>query len=73
VLDAIRTFVSRRILSPGESGGQPAPSGPSGVQLAACALLLELAHADGTMSPSEQAHIDRAVRQHFGLDENTAR
>jgi len=73
VLDAIRTFVSRRILSPGESAGQPAPSGPSGVQLAACALLLELAHADGTMSPSEQAHIDRAVRQHFGLDENTAR
>ena len=73
MLDAIRTFVSRRILSPGESAGQPAPSGPSGVQLAACALLLELAHADGTMSPSEQAHIDRAVRQHFGLDENTAR
>ena len=73
MLDAIRTFVSRRILSPGESAGQPAPSGPSGVQLAACALLLELAHADGAMSPSEQAHIDRAVRQHFGLDENTAR
>ncbi|HEU4524895.1 MAG TPA: TerB family tellurite resistance protein [Gemmatimonadales bacterium] len=73
MLDAIRTFVSRRILSPGESAGQPARSGPSGVQLAACALLLELAHADGTMSPSEQAHIDRAVRQHFGLDENTAR
>ena len=73
MLDAIRTFVSRRILSPGESAGQPARSGPSGVQLAACALLLELAHADGTMSPSEQAQIDRAVRQHFGLDENTAR
>lgn len=73
MLDAIRTFVSRRILSPGESAGQPARSGPSGVQLAACALLLELAHADGTMSPSEQAHIDRTVRQHFGLDESTAR
>ena len=73
MLDAIRTFVSRRILAPGESPRQPVASGPSGVQLAACALLLELAHADGSMSPSEQAHIDRAVRQHFGLDEDTAR
>ena len=43
------------------------------MQLAACALLLELAYADGTMSPSEQAHIERAVRQHFGLDDTTAR
>ena len=25
------------------------------------------------MSPSEQAHIERAVRRHFGLDEATAR
>ena len=73
MLDAIRTFVSRRILAPGDSPRQTPASRPSGVQLAACALLLELAHADGSMSPSEQAHIDRAVRQHFGLDEETAR
>jgi uncharacterized tellurite resistance protein B-like protein len=73
VLDAIRTFVARRILAPGESAREAAASGPSGVQLAACALLLELAYADGSMSPSEQAHIERAVRQHFGLDEPTAR
>jgi uncharacterized tellurite resistance protein B-like protein len=73
VLDAIRSFVARRIVSPAElPGGAPA-AGPSGVQLAACALLLELAHVDGTMSPSEQAHIERAVQQHFGLDDATAR
>ena len=72
MLDAIRTFVSRRIL-PADTAAAQAPGSPSGVQLAACALLLELAHADGTMSPSEQAHIERAVRQHFGLDEATAR
>jgi uncharacterized tellurite resistance protein B-like protein len=73
VLDAIRTFVSRRILAPGDPPRQTDSQGPSGVQLAACALLLELAYADGAMSPSEQAHIERAVRQHFGLDEDTAR
>ena len=77
MLDAIRSFVSRRILAPGDSPGdtprQAGSPGPSGVQLAACALLLELAYADGAMSPSEQAHIERAAQQHFGLDEATAR
>jgi uncharacterized tellurite resistance protein B-like protein len=73
VLDAIRTFVNRRILSPGEAPAEARAAGPSGVPLAACALLLELAHADGVMSPSEQAHIERAVQRHFGLDDATAR
>ena len=73
MLDAIRSFVARRIIAPGEAPRQTTAPGPSGVHLAACALLLERAHADGTMSPSEQAHIDRVVRQHFGLDEATAR
>jgi uncharacterized tellurite resistance protein B-like protein len=73
VLDAIRTFVTRRILAPAEAPPEERGSGPSGVQLAACALLLELAHADGTLTPGEQAHIERAVQRHFGLDEATAR
>lgn len=73
MLESIRTFVARRILVSGQPSEETAAPGPSGVQLAACALLLELAHADGSMSPSERAHIERAVRQHFGLDETTAR
>ncbi len=43
------------------------------MRLAACALLLELAHADGVMSPAELAHIERAVQRYFGLDDATAR
>jgi uncharacterized tellurite resistance protein B-like protein len=76
VLDAIRSFVTRRILSAADQPTVPAASGASGVsgvQLAACALLLELAHADGEMSPGEQAHIESAVQRHFGLDDATAR
>jgi uncharacterized tellurite resistance protein B-like protein len=72
-LDAIRGFVTRRILSPAEPSATPESPGPSGVQLAACALLLELAHADGVMSPPELAHIEGALQRHFGLDEATAR
>jgi uncharacterized tellurite resistance protein B-like protein len=73
MLDAIRGFVTRRILSPAQPAAVPETSGMPGVQLAACALLLELAHADGVMSPSELAHIEGALQRHFGLDDATAR
>ena len=77
MLDSIRGFVSRRILgapaTPSGSAQDPHTSRPSGVQIAACALLLELAHADGEFSPSERAHIEGAVGRHFGLDESTTR
>lgn len=74
MIDAIKRFVSHRILS-AESGSQlPGPrTGPSAIQLAASALLLELAHTDDEFSPAERAHIESALRRHFGLDEATAR
>ncbi len=72
MLDAIRGFVKTRILPSAEASPASNRPGPPGVQLAACALLLELAYADGVMSPEEQAHIEGAVRRHFGLDEVTA-
>ena len=73
MLDAIRGFVTRRMLSPAEPAATPPGSGPSSVQLAACALLLELAHADGVMNPSELIHIESSLQRHFGLDDATAR
>ena len=73
MLDAIRGFVTRRILPSAQAPATPGRSAPSGVQLAACALLLELAHADGVMNPAELAHIESAAQRHFGLDDATAR
>lgn len=69
MLDAIRSFISRRIppVPEGAEGGRP-----PGIQLAACALLLELAHADGEFSLAEQRHIEGALIRHFGLDPATA-
>ena len=69
MLDAIRQFVTGRIRPPTDEVVER--STPS-VQLAACALLLELAHADGEFSPDEQRHIEGALIRHFGLDEATA-
>jgi uncharacterized tellurite resistance protein B-like protein len=40
--------------------------------VAACALLLELAHADDEFSDSERHHVEAVVRRHLALDEDTA-
>jgi uncharacterized tellurite resistance protein B-like protein len=71
MLDAIRSFVAKRMAPPSSHGSGPQPL--LGVQVAACALLLELAYADGDFSDSERAHIQAALARHFALDEVTAR
>jgi uncharacterized tellurite resistance protein B-like protein len=73
MLDAIRGFVHRNILRPAPEAADTRTPAPSGVQVAACALLLELAHADGEFTESERLHIEGAIGRHFGLDEPTAR
>lgn len=42
------------------------------LRLAACALLLELAHADHEFTDDERQHVENAVRRHWGLDEAQA-
>lgn len=69
MFNAVRRFVQQHLAgsdapaSPGE-----ARPGADPVQLAACALLLELAHADGEFSIEEREHIERTLVRHFGLD-----
>lgn len=70
VLEAIRRFVSDRILgakTPSRTAEHP--SEHSRVQLAACALLIELAHADDEFSAEEQRHIESMMQRRFGLDD----
>jgi uncharacterized tellurite resistance protein B-like protein len=69
MLEAIRRFVRERL---GADDSKAAPGGtqsPNRVQLAASALLLELAHADDEFSPEERQHIEGTLQRHFGLDE----
>jgi uncharacterized tellurite resistance protein B-like protein len=70
MLEAIRRFVSER-LTPGNPVDGPVSAGPRPVELAACALLLELAHADGEFTHEEQHQIERTLMHHFRLDEAT--
>ncbi|HEX5819077.1 MAG TPA: TerB family tellurite resistance protein [Gemmatimonadales bacterium] len=72
MLDAIRTFLARRVVGEAAPGQAPAPL-LDGLQVAAAALLLELAHADGHFSDAERTHIEEALGRHFALDEDTTR
>lgn len=73
MLDAIKSFFARHA----EPAAPEAPRDPAApdrsLHVAACALLLELAHADADFSPAERAHIERAVVHHFDLPIETAR
>jgi uncharacterized tellurite resistance protein B-like protein len=71
MLDAIRRFVSERLVQQPNATGGSVGAGPRPVELAACALLVELAHSDGEFSEEERQHIERTLVRHFGLDSAT--
>lgn len=51
-------------------GDADSPEGGHAVQLAAAALLLELAHADDEFSPEELSYIEGALARQFDLTED---
>lgn len=71
MLDSIKSFFAAKVKPeevPGGSGGMDAR-----IRLAACAMLLELAHADDEFSDEERAHIREALGRHFALSDEEAR
>lgn len=69
MLESIKSFF-RTSMNPAP-GGEPA-AGKADLRLAACALLLELAHADAEFTSEERRHLESAVRRQFGLDDGEA-
>ncbi len=68
MLDKIRSYFNTRV----EPAAGAAPEAQSrNIELAACALLLELANADEEFSESERTHIESALQRHFGLPSET--
>ncbi|PYQ33989.1 MAG: hypothetical protein DMF54_14725 [Acidobacteria bacterium] len=60
VLEALRSFFSPKAAGP--EAGAPDP-----VAIAACALLLEIAHADEDFTPDEKERISRHAREDLGV------
>ena len=56
-----------------ESSPTPAADGNRSLQVAACALLLEIAHADNDFTEDERTHIEEVVVRHFDLTPAEAR
>ncbi len=76
MLDRVRDFF-RSAMQPPEEGeaadeGGPTAHGHPDVRLAACALMLELAWADDDFTDDERAHLEGAVRRHWGLESSRA-
>jgi uncharacterized tellurite resistance protein B-like protein len=78
MLDSIRSFFARTMRPPAAPAGGADRAAPVAderqrLHIAACALLLELAHADDEFTATERDHIEAVARRHLGLDEETAR
>lgn len=69
MLDAIRTFFRSSMDPQGDGRDERSQHD---IRLAACALLLELAHADEEFTADERAHLESAVRRQYGLEEKEA-
>ena len=60
----------RRLLGARSADAAPATSEAPSVDplhLAACVLLLDVAHADGEFTEDERAHLERVLERHFAL------
>ena len=68
MLDAIRSLFSNRSNTPDRAQRATLPAGVDPVHVAACALLLEIAWADGEFSAAEKTHLESVLGRHFGLD-----
>jgi uncharacterized tellurite resistance protein B-like protein len=70
MIESIRAFFQRNVEASGREDDEAASR--KRLQLAACALLLELAHADDEISEEEREHVERAVVRHFDVTEDEA-
>ncbi len=67
MIEAIRRFFSERLADTVRAAPDQGSDRHSTVHLAACALLLELAHADDEFSAEERAHLESTLVRHLGL------
>lgn len=65
MLERIKAYLGGRTLPPGSS---EEPISDPELRIAACALLLELAHADEAFTAEEREHLERTVGCQYGLD-----
>jgi uncharacterized tellurite resistance protein B-like protein len=71
MLDSIRAFFEKSMVPSGSTTTQGLERSRD-IRMAACALLLELAHADRDFNEDERKHLRAAIQRHYGLDKSEA-
>jgi uncharacterized tellurite resistance protein B-like protein len=66
MIEGIKKFLSSA-LAPADAPPVTPTDPDADLRVAACALLLELAHADDSFTDDERRQIENAVERHFGL------
>jgi len=71
MIDALKSFFSRHAAP--AAANDPSGAATPRLHVAACALLLEMAHADGEFTADERTHIENALGRHFALPDERVR
>jgi uncharacterized tellurite resistance protein B-like protein len=69
LIESIKRFLGKQ--SAAEEPDAQEPVDP--LHLAACVLLLDIAHADGEFSPAERAYLEDVLERHFKLPPEAGR
>jgi uncharacterized tellurite resistance protein B-like protein len=72
LIDSIKSLFGTKAPAP-NTADRPAPAGVDPLHLAACALLLDVAYADGEFSAAERAHLEDVLERHFALPPHSGR
>jgi uncharacterized tellurite resistance protein B-like protein len=73
MFEALKNLIAGTRSESPSPGPASAGDGNRGLQVAACALLLEIAHADNDFTEDERQHIEEVVVRHFDLTPAEAR
>lgn len=71
LLDAIRKLIDRPAAQQAATSERSSTADP--LHVAACALLLDVAYADGEFSDPERAHLEGVLERHFALPPQAGR
>jgi uncharacterized tellurite resistance protein B-like protein len=72
LLDSIKRLLGRETEQVESTDATSAPN-VDPLHLAACVLLLDVAHADGEFSDAERTHLESVLARHFGLAPDAGR
>lgn len=74
LIDSIKRLLGKERPAEERAAAQPSPQ-PSvdPLHLAACVLLLDVAHADGEFSDAERTHLEDVLERHFALPREAGR